>query len=614
MIGGTCSSLPISVGAPWAYEVMSTEESYESHSLSQTMSLVGFDSQAGGNPCCSTAYNGTVNHTVTLRYRGCIELPNGIVAKDAITLSTGDSSTGYAINYYIDDEKGIIGIDKGGGGGGKYVVDWEGDTRAEDEGCWDTKTAFPTYFADELGVYAEEHGVREPDQAHLYIPIGPNDYKIDQIKNGLKDVPSLMPIVGSPMSPGWMPGRYNGELPDISDEVLAAAIEASELTRVRASLLLSVLHSESGYQQYPGTGNYCKDLCSNSVTGSCPDCVSQCGNVGNPFCSYSAATQCTAFDRIWNKANVSGYSKSSIPLSSAGEYCPEGGCVTHCGGAMGPAQAMPSSWEMFDQDVEALTGNKNISPWNLRDAFVFAGLHLLNAHGASSECKGSGGAGTKSCFGESCSVWSYMGGHKEYAQTLVTKANAIADMLKGQGRLNEEWCTGWSQAGTGGGVISGGGGNVGGDWVIPVSDPLSGGFGGGHGGWDFLSGIGTQVSAANSGTVLRADCAKNDGYGCYVKIDHGVDSNGNMWETRYGHLGNPYSQDCYSMPERGGWCYAHTNCYDPAGLQTSAGSGVGSGQTVGNVNTTGCSQGYHLHFELRFNGKAVDPAMIFNAP
>jgi peptidoglycan hydrolase CwlO-like protein len=51
------------------------------------------------------------------------------------------------------------------------------------------------------------------------------------------------------------------------------------------------------------------------------------------------------------------------------------------GGAMGPAQFIPSTWVLYKDKVSALTGRNPANPWDIRDAFVAAAL-LLRDNGA----------------------------------------------------------------------------------------------------------------------------------------------------------------------------------------------------------------------------------------
>ena len=51
------------------------------------------------------------------------------------------------------------------------------------------------------------------------------------------------------------------------------------------------------------------------------------------------------------------------------------------GGAMGPAQFIPSTWQGYKARVSAFTGNSPANPWDIRDAFVAAAI-LLKANGA----------------------------------------------------------------------------------------------------------------------------------------------------------------------------------------------------------------------------------------
>jgi len=53
------------------------------------------------------------------------------------------------------------------------------------------------------------------------------------------------------------------------------------------------------------------------------------------------------------------------------------------GGAMGPAQFIPSTWNLYKNRVAAITG-KTADPWDIKDAFLAAALYLAD-YGASSK-------------------------------------------------------------------------------------------------------------------------------------------------------------------------------------------------------------------------------------
>ncbi len=95
-----------------------------------------------------------------------------------------------------------------------------------------------------------------------------------------------------------------------------------------------------------------------------------------------------------------------------------------------------------------------------------------------------------------------------------------------------------------------------------------------HRGLDFTAAIGTPVRATGDGKVIRV---RNDrtGYGRNITIDHG-----------YG----------YST------LYAHMEDTD-----VSVGEKVKKGEQIGTVGNTGTSTAPHLHYEVRFKKKAINP-------
>lgn len=109
----------------------------------------------------------------------------------------------------------------------------------------------------------------------------------------------------------------------------------------------------------------------------------------------------------------------------------------------------------------------------------------------------------------------------------------------------------------------------------PRTHPVTGEVGKVHTGVDFAVGQGTSIHAADSGTVLISEWWS--GYGNCVIIDHG----GGVW-TLYGHIRD-------------------------GGLKVKAGERVERGQVIAESGSTGRSTGPHLHFEVRIDGKSVNP-------
>jgi len=99
----------------------------------------------------------------------------------------------------------------------------------------------------------------------------------------------------------------------------------------------------------------------------------------------------------------------------------------------------------------------------------------------------------------------------------------------------------------------------------------SGGF---HTGLDMAKSSGSQIKAADGGTVVFAGWSGS--YGYMVEIDHG-----GGFSTRYAH------------------------CTD---IYVSRGEKVYQGKVVGTVGMTGVATGPHLHFEVRKYGNAVNPS------
>lgn len=122
--------------------------------------------------------------------------------------------------------------------------------------------------------------------------------------------------------------------------------------------------------------------------------------------------------------------------------------------------------------------------------------------------------------------------------------------------------------------------NLGISLIRPVSGTISSRFGyrsrDNHKGLDIAAPQGTAIKAAASGTVTFAGSgAPYSGYGNIVVIQ-----STSSVSIRYAH--------CVAL-------YVRTGEY------------VEQGQVIAGVGSTGISTGNHLHFEIRYNGNAIDP-------
>jgi murein DD-endopeptidase MepM/ murein hydrolase activator NlpD len=118
----------------------------------------------------------------------------------------------------------------------------------------------------------------------------------------------------------------------------------------------------------------------------------------------------------------------------------------------------------------------------------------------------------------------------------------------------------------------------------PVAGPVSSQFGrrrsGWHAGIDIKAEVGTPVFAAASGTVYYSGWEKR--YGLVVKIQHAEG-----FVTVYAHNLQNFVE---------------------------TGDEVARGQVIGTIGRTGRASSYHLHFEIRNNGKVYNPLHFLPPP
>ncbi len=122
------------------------------------------------------------------------------------------------------------------------------------------------------------------------------------------------------------------------------AVEASQKTGVRAAVILGIIAEESDLGENIGTGSWQVDMKAPRDTV--------------PF-----LTICQSL----------GLDPDKMPVSKKPWY--------GYGGAMGPAQFIPSTWVLYEDRISAATNHNPPNPWDPEDAFMAAAL-LMQDNGA----------------------------------------------------------------------------------------------------------------------------------------------------------------------------------------------------------------------------------------
>jgi len=125
------------------------------------------------------------------------------------------------------------------------------------------------------------------------------------------------------------------------EEALKNAMPAAQLTGVRTAFLMAILKIESDWGGNVGKGTWRVDMHPRDFN---------------------------AFQMI---TSALGLNPDSTPVSKKPYY--------GWGGAMGPAQFLPTTWLLYADAVANLTGRRPASPWNIEDAFTAAGLMLAES-------------------------------------------------------------------------------------------------------------------------------------------------------------------------------------------------------------------------------------------
>lgn len=87
------------------------------------------------------------------------------------------------------------------------------------------------------------------------------------------------------------------------------------------------------------------------------------------------------------------------------------------GGAMGPAQFIPSTWNLYAEKLKTVLGRSG-DPWAINDSFTAAAVYLSEL-----------GASAQTAAKESRAASRYYGGSSSYARSVMSRANCIQSFV-----------------------------------------------------------------------------------------------------------------------------------------------------------------------------------------
>ena len=196
--------------------------------------------------------------------------------------------------------------------------------------------------------------------------------------------------------------RDSGEIP--FGQAYDYAKIVSQKTGIRPAFLLAIFMQESGFGKNQGSC-YLKDPLTGSGVGK---------NTGTPFADVmKPGRDVKPFLNLTEKLGRDPY---TTPVS-----CPQ---QAGYGGAMGPAQFIPSTWKIFEKRLESALGHF-ANPWSPKDAFMASGMYLtdLGAVGDSVSAQNRAACKYYGSGGSSCS-------YSKSVQKLKNKIQDDIDLLQ----------------------------------------------------------------------------------------------------------------------------------------------------------------------------------------
>ncbi len=183
-------------------------------------------------------------------------------------------------------------------------------------------------------------------------------------------------------------------------DAVVLAKKASAATGVRAAFILAVIQQESNLGANVGQC-YLTDAATGAgirkSSGAAVSNLMKASRDVQPFLTITAGVGRDPYKTV-----------VSCPLSVG------------YGGAMGPAQFIPSTWILFENRISRNVGRAHSDPWNPEDAFMASGLYLADLGAASQSYTSERNAACRYYSGKSCS-----GSNTFYGDQVMGRVNTI---------------------------------------------------------------------------------------------------------------------------------------------------------------------------------------------
>jgi len=204
---------------------------------------------------------------------------------------------------------------------------------------------------------------------------------------------------------------------------------AQKATGVDPAFLLAIMTQESNLGSNVGKCNLPTSPASQIWSAIMPGPTAYQNYLNDgKSCGPHAATPCSSRDdQTPYKAIVASLNLSvtsmplSCPIVSAGPW----------GGAMGPAQFIPSTWQLFTARITAATGDAAPDPWDAKDAFTAAAFYLSDLGAGTGSYSAEENAACKYYTGQSCSNATARGYGLSVMQHAATIQTTMIDPLQG---------------------------------------------------------------------------------------------------------------------------------------------------------------------------------------